>query len=374
MALRIQEFLRAHAQGGLDLLREQYGVKARRHAEFPHIISLKYDQIGSPTADPIVVECRGIILDESNDWAVVARPFDRFFNYGDGHAAEIDWSTARVQTKEDGSLAIFYYYADQWRVATSGTPDASGDVNGFGFTFAKLFYDAAHRHEMWPTAEAEEYTFLFELTGPFNRIVVQHHESSVTLLAARHTQTGQEIHPVDAARMLHPIDPVRIVQEYPLTSAAEIVASFDSISPLSQEGYVVVDGAFNRIKVKHPGYVALHHAKDGLGPKVFVEIARSGETSEVIAAFPEFAPMIEEAKSRFADLVSAVEADYQLHKAIAVQKDFALAVRGSRCTAALFQVRSGKVASVREFFRNARIEMLMDLLGYRNIEAAKEAA
>jgi hypothetical protein len=52
--------------------------------------------------EPIVRESRGVILDEADDWRVVARAFDKFFNYGESGADEIDWGTARVQEKVDG--------------------------------------------------------------------------------------------------------------------------------------------------------------------------------------------------------------------------------------------------------------------------------
>ena len=40
--------------------------------------------------NPIVQQARGIILDEAKDWKVVARPYDKFFNLGEGNAAPID--------------------------------------------------------------------------------------------------------------------------------------------------------------------------------------------------------------------------------------------------------------------------------------------
>src|ERR1019366_8453836 len=110
-------------------LEAAYGIKSNRHRAFPHLVMLKYSQINSPMNEPIVQQCRGIILDESNDWAVVSYPFDKFFNYGEPNAAKIDWANTRVLEKLDGSLMTLYWYADQWRVASSGTPDAGGPAH-----------------------------------------------------------------------------------------------------------------------------------------------------------------------------------------------------------------------------------------------------
>ena len=134
----IQEYLRTKT---LAELNADLGIKATRHKTYPNLVLLKYDQIDSPQAHPIVVECRGLILDEANDWEVVCRPYDRFFNYGDGHASDIDWTTARVYEKLDGSLMMLYWYDEKWHVASSGTPDAGGQVNQeTGLTFADLFW------------------------------------------------------------------------------------------------------------------------------------------------------------------------------------------------------------------------------------------
>lgn len=359
--LHIQSYLRGG--GTLDALKTDLGINAKRHEDWPNLVLLKYDQIASPMASPIVRECRGIILDEGKDWAVVARAFDKFFNHGEGHAAEIDWATARVQEKVDGSMVLLFKHEGVWNVATTGTPDASGDINGAGKTFASYFWETFGAQTDGTLPFTDRYCFMFELTGPLNRIVVPHMKAHITLLGARDMETGEEVPPQAVAHLFHGIPAVR---EFSLTALEDVIATFAQMSPLSQEGYVIVDAQFRRIKVKHPGYIALHHAKDGLGDKAFVEIARSGEVSEVETAFPEFRPMLEQARTRFEALVTEVEADYARHRDIPVQKDFALAVNGTRVPAALFAVRAGKVASIREFCaRKMRIELLMQTLGYK---------
>ena len=137
--LHVQSYLRNG--GTLDGLATELGIKAKRHQTHSNLVLLKYNQIESPMSSPIVQECRGIILDEADDWNVVARAFDKFFNYGEGHAAEINWQTARVQEKVDGSLCLVFFYKREWHVATTGTPDASGDVNASGKSFADYFWD-----------------------------------------------------------------------------------------------------------------------------------------------------------------------------------------------------------------------------------------
>ena len=46
---------------------------------------------------------------------------------GESSADAIDWSTARVMEKLDGSLATLYWYKGEWHVSSSGVPDASSE-------------------------------------------------------------------------------------------------------------------------------------------------------------------------------------------------------------------------------------------------------
>ena len=355
--MRVQEFLRAG--GTIEGLREKFGIKSNRHKVHANLVSLKYHQIDSPMHEPIVRECRGVILDESDNWAVVARPFDKFFNHDEPGAAAIDWGSAVVQEKLDGSLITLYPYVGTWWVATSGTPDALGPVNGADKTFADLFWETFREQAMKLPFGARG-CFMFELTSPVNRVVVRHQAAKLTLIGIRDV-TGRE-YPVAAGRLFG-FEPVR---EYALHSQADIATALIGVNPLEQEGYVVVDKHFNRVKVKHPGYVALHHAADGFGPKRILEIVRSGEVSEVEAALPEYAPQFADTRARIDAFVSELELTYERLRHIQVQKDFALEATQTRCPSALFMLRAGKVRSIREHLANLPIESAMRLLKLRD--------
>lgn len=360
--LLIQGYL--EADGTLGDLVTSYTIKARRHGKYENLVLLKYG-IEAAFMNPMVRECRGIILDEADCWRVVSRAFDKFGNDGEGYVPDIDWSTARVQEKLDGSLCVLYHYDGTWHVATSGSPDASGQVQRAGVQGPDAFSAETFADYFWSTFKAEggflpeasDLCFAFELMGPLNRVVVVHEKPWLRLLSVRNRATGEQFWPEAWADVIG----IPAVQSFPLTTIEEIRASFEHISPVSQEGYVVVDGAFNRVKIKHPGYVALHHAKDGMGPKAFVEIARTGEVSEVISAFPEFKPLIDEARARYDALVDRVTGDYERLKSIPVQKDFAFEALKTSHATVLFQMRKGQ--DVREFFRGVQVEKLMHWMG-----------
>jgi hypothetical protein len=371
----LQDFLRSNS---IEDLTTKYAVKTNRHPLYNNLVLFKYDMIESPMAEAIVQECRGVILDESNAWAIVSRPFDKFFNHGEGHAKELDWNTTKVQEKVDGSLMTIYVYDNKWHVASSGTADAGGLVNDFGFSFAELFWKTFDQYDIVLPKKDCNMSFMFELCSQYNKIVVRHSTPSLTLLGARNLTTQQEMTPSDALKFFESWDPERrldvrrtfdklkAVREFPLTSFEEIFATFPSIDPLSMEGYIGVDAKFNRQKIKSPAYVALHHMRDSLGSqKALVTVALNGEIDEVGVAFPEYLDSLKDAKARIYDLVVELETAYDKIKHIPVQKDFALEATKTRCSSALFSVRGGKSSSIRSHIQNMNIDSVMNLLGYK---------
>lgn len=376
MELEIQKFLRSRTsgimpydpvldhRGVLKEIEERWGINSRAHGEFPSLLLFKYDQIESPMGEKVVQECRGLILDSADNWNIVAFPFTKFFNYGEGHAAQIEWSSARVQEKLDGSLCVLSWHHGRWNVSTSGSPDASGNVNDQGFTFKDLFWKTFNEMGLKVPSEGafgltHEYTFMFELMTPYNRVVVRHEKPRLVLIGVRKNKTGQESY-VSKWCGCYPV-----VQEFPLQSFDQILATFDTMDPLKQEGYVVVDAQFNRVKVKSPAYVAFHHLKDSLTAtkKNVVEIIRRGESTEFTTHFPEYKADFDDAQARFEQLVADLEAFYAPIKDIEVQKDFALEAVKSRVSGCLFSLRKGQVGSVRQYLAEMQIDKLVGVLG-----------
>lgn len=368
--LALQEFLRTG--GTLAALAEQYAVKAVRHKAYPSLILFKYSQIASDMSLPLVRECRGIILDEADHWRVVSRAYSKFFNYGEPNAAEIDWATAVVQEKVDGSLCTVFEYAGAWHVATTGSPDASGPVNDSEITFAELFWQTLGLYlgEDWDTPpwENSDWCYLFELTTPQNRVVVNHLTASLTLLGVRDRASGQWVKSSETVMA----GVVPVVREFPLLSFAAIQATFDGMNPLTQEGYVALDAAGNRVKVKHPGYVALHHMKDGMTPKSMLEVIQRNEVPEVTAHFPKLAEAFTQIKREYDALAEAIDTAYAPIKGIETQKDFAAQALLFPYSAALFEIRKGRATEGREFLAKAMLPNLMRLLNVKEDGEVRE--
>lgn len=179
---------------GLTKLVKQYNIKVNRHNQIGNLVCLQYSQLDSPMGERIVQQCRGIILDQANNWSIVSYPYDKFFNYREGHAPELDWNTAKVYEKLDGSLMTLYFYQGKWRVQSSGMADAGGDVCDSGYTFNQLFWKVWQELEYHLPNETE-YCFMFELMTPYNRVVVRQYQNNLVLHGVRHLQTLTESDP-----------------------------------------------------------------------------------------------------------------------------------------------------------------------------------
>lgn len=287
---------------GLNEIIKKYNLTAR---DYGHKILLKYSQIESDMSEASVQDARGLIL-KKETWQIMCLTFRKFFNAGEKNAATIDWSTALVLEKLDGTLIQLYWdwVLNEWCVGTTGTADGSGEVNNkFGTKFSDLFWSTIAKNstlfknvDKMTNSERTQHLnkfldtnlcYAFELTTPYNIVVKPHSVSSVTLLAVRNLKTLQEKNFSELSEIARQID-VPLVKAYNFKNlnAEQLAKTLENL-PYTEEGYVVVDANFNRIKIKNPAYVAVHHLKSKTAEHAVMEIIKSNEVEEYIATFPE---------------------------------------------------------------------------------------
>lgn len=350
---------------GLESLTE-FNIGMRRHSIYPNLILFKYLSITADFSLDFVKQARGIILDEDNDWAVVSYPFNKFFNAGESRADIIDWPSAVVEEKLDGSLIQVYTYRNQIQVGTSGTPDASGEVDYSGITFRDLFMDVLLSAcgkigiDSYESLFDPFYTYIFELRTPKNRIVVPVTKSTVTLIGMRNLISLQEVVPGKTLMDKMPFDLPKV---FPLNDLHGILEAAEALDPMEQEGYVVKDRYSQRIKVKSPEYVALHYLRSYNTPKSALGIIRGGEMDEVLAHFPEYTELFSEVSGKYESLICETDSAYTLFKDVDTQKEFALSISDLKCKGALFHMRKYGECSSRKFYSEMNIASLMGLMG-----------
>lgn len=372
--LHIVNYIKAN---GLAKAIETFKLKTR---VYDKKICLKYDQLESPMDAIEVQECRGLVL-ERDTWKVLCLSFFKFFNYGETNAAKIDLDTAIVQYKADGTLIQCYYdpHKEKWFAATTGTAEGEGEVNNKrGTTFNELFWETINRYSGFKVSQLlKENTYVFELCTPYNVVVTPHTVSTVTLLTIRDNNTLEE-YSYDIVKwtgdnVFHVpvIDVVKMNQ----VNFNDIIETFKDM-PWSEEGYVVVDENFNRVKIKNPAYVAIHHTKNKLGEHHILEIIKTNEIEEYMSVFTERRDEILSLELAYKNFISRLDACWfelknLLPKNITKeeQKLFAMNVfkicdkhKLKEFTGLFFCLKDGKINSVVEYVRNLDNKKLWDYL------------
>jgi hypothetical protein len=327
---------------------------------------LKYRQIECDFNDPVVRLCRGIILDSANDWNVVCYTYAKFLSYGQPSADDIDWSTAKVYEKVDGSLCQLYYYNGQWNVATSGTPDAGGNAGDFGFTFAELFWRVWNELD-YQLPKDTNCCYACELCTPFNQVVIPHQANRLVLHGVRDLTTFEERDPYYYSDRYH------TVRSFPLGSMDAVLQAAKDMIGTEQEGFVICDGRYNRVKLKCDHYVRLAHMRDSCcaGKRQMLEIIRKGESDEFLTYFPAFRPTFNDIKAKYEALVNEIEAYYDSIKGIDNRKAYAAEATKKHYSGALFSRKFGGKngpVSVKSWIAEMHIRTLEDWLGIRGEE------
>ena len=354
--MKLIEHLREH---GLHRLTTEFFIRVKRHTIYLNLVLLKYDSINSPLSEKVVQQSRGIILDEAKDWSLTSYPFDEFFNYGEPNAVQIDWSTAKIYEKLDGSLMVLYFnpYASEWEVSSSGIPDASGFVNAYKLTFCQLFWQTWNELK-YRLPEELNYCFMFELITPYNPVIVIPKTSAIVLHGVRNLSTLKEDSPDQFAEKYG----WQCVQRFNFNSWDVILAASQNLNPLELEGYIVCDDNFNRVKVKSPEYVGLAHTKGSLHPQRLLEVIVNAEGEEFLTYFHDLVPLFNGIKAKYDALVEEIVESYQAIAFIESQKDFATIARTKPYSKILFGLRSGKFSSVKEGLKSLTIGSLLSII------------
>jgi RNA ligase len=302
-------------------------IYARPHPVEPLVIYNYTQQCQFQGAwNECTTQCRGLIATIDGD--VVARPFPKFFNYGEPNAPDLELSaSARVTDKIDGSLGILYpcpsgvpgnYFNDTaWSIATRGSFDSEQAKVGTGIL--KRYLDEG----LWMPLHG--LTYLFEIIYPENRIVVDYGDMcDLVLLAVINNRTGSNLGTEDTSW------PGPMAQTFEYRTLAEALAA----EPRPNSEGLVVEAGHTRLKIKQEDYVALHRIVTGLNERIVWEQLGAGVTvDEIKAPLPEeFANWVEDVALRL--MLAAHDIEYAAGEAFVQiraglpeeydRKDFAL--------------------------------------------------
>jgi len=215
--------------------------------------------------------CRGLIL-RVGTGEIVARPFDKFFNWGEGGT---DAELLFAQEKMDGSLGIHYRHEGKHYIATRGSFESP--------------------QALWATQKLREYldgqpvpdwwTMLFEIIYPDNRIVVDYEgREELSLLSIRSRESGFYVDDCGVETMNEMYGFPRPLV-YAGAAVEDLVAAQSSLSS-NEEGFVGVFADGSRWKFKGEEYRKMHRFATQLTPKAVLDAFQEGATMEAWERVP----------------------------------------------------------------------------------------
>ena len=244
-------------------VRRNAGITALNYA----YVSGEADQFDWPRS-----EMRGLTVDEATG-EVLARPFQKFWNFNEDGARRTDWTEAHVVLpKLDGSLV--YPSGDRW-TTRGGVTDTSARAEALAKEIGAPLEALLAKVRTDPT-DGARCTPCFEYIGPNNQIVIRYRKDELVLLAVRRIDDGQYWpysrlrdvyeHNVDEHgqhRSLHAVQMIRTSEGSTSKTYLQVLAKKVQGWPATVEGVVVAfEPSGHRIKIKTLEYMALHRARD----------------------------------------------------------------------------------------------------------------
>ena len=295
----------------------------------------------------IGLEARGLIVKDCGGfYKEVCHGLDKFFNMEEPNAASIDWAHGfSVFEKMDGTNIRLWCDEGKWHISTLGTIFADNDE--YGILFKKACYGfTEYVSELDPS-----YTYVYELVGPLNRIVVRYDETAAYFICKRSLETGREyLISLEALRC-----GIKVIPSFPIKNKWEAILLQRGL-PENVEGMVVCDSHFNRVKLKTDWYLELHRVK-GNGVctvKRVVKLWQLEGLDDFITAFPEYIEFVEPIMNEIRALINGSEAAFHsLTKEEMPRKEFAAKVQqyAPLMQACCYALLDGKCDSAITFFK-----------------------
>ena len=194
------------------------------------------------------------------------------------------------------SLIKCFYDNDEWHIATNGQINAfEMPINDEGLTFGDLVLKALGGQEQFSKLTYLldcNFTYMFELVSPITQVVIHYPNTELYYLGARDMITMREDRLKDNSIMAK----FGIKQPKYYATIHDIDECIRSANEMGKdnEGFVVVDNCYNRIKVKSPEYLraARLNNNNRITIKRVVEMMREEQLDDFIAYCPQHKEMV----------------------------------------------------------------------------------
>lgn len=298
MNFELAEFLNSHENWEELLRAAPYELIIHNDGDY---YIFKYNQYASDMSLPICQQARGIIFFRHANGVMqcVCRAMDKFFNYGEVNAAQINWSNLlRVNEKMDGNLIKIWFHLG-WHMSTNGTIDAFNCFYENAKSFGDIFLETVNCTSLEDFCEGMNlrYTYYFELINYQTKVAIDYAENAIYYLGERNMDSGLEGYQQILYKNWHNVRWPQSFHLNDLGSCLRQVQAWDN----SHEGLVVCDMDFNRIKIKGEAYLELFHMRDNAPCTVsrVMEMYRDDTLDDYLAYNPNRREQVEQYLNRY---------------------------------------------------------------------------
>lgn len=266
----------------LDMAKNGY-IREQIHPEFSQVRILNYTEKAQfdNMWNEVTLQCRGLIY-EFLTMEILAKPFRKFFNYGQNGCPEIDMTARAVVTdKMDGSLGILYQIpGGNYAIATRGSFASDQAIHA-----TKILNE---KYAGWLKSNKnafKNFTPLFEIIYPENRIVCDYQGmDDLVLLGMADKESNYTWSAGTAQDFFDWSGPV--TETFSYNTMAEALSAAPRAG---KEGYVVFfPDTDQRVKIKQEDYIALHRIVTGLNARtVWQHLADGKLLSELVESLPD---------------------------------------------------------------------------------------
>lgn len=278
--MKLTEYLGVSAEVLQDYINQGL-VDTSFHPTFPLVI-FTYSRkcVAEQAWDHVTRKCRGLIANTETD-DIVARPFEKFFNYGDPAAGYPESGPVGIEPdtiyeKIDGFLCTLYEWQGKNYIASKGSFDSP--------------------HAKWATATYNNYlpaggtwpkgyTVVFEGITKNLRIVVDYGDrEELVLIGMVNIETGEELSHMSLMTWAS-ANGFAIAHVYKNMKVADAAQQALNTDVKNFEGFVAYwsrpgETPF-RLKIKYQDYLRIHRLVTGVSPKRVLEALQNGWTGEL---------------------------------------------------------------------------------------------
>lgn len=308
-------------------------ISKRKHPDLPLYV-LKYTkqfEINSRNAEhyqacwtPLMKSLRGIVLTE--DYHIVSRPFDKFFNIEDEYY-QVPEGPFQIFDKVDGSMIVVSLWNGHMIINTLGSFESEQAIR------AKELLQT--QYAAYIDLFQEGRTYMFEIVYPENQIVIKYDTPQLILLGINDTLSGQSIS-LDSFKTW----PDQC-EQYHFQTIEDVLEEIKQNQFKNKEGFVIFWPEKNyRIKFKYSEYFRLHKIRSHLSPNFIWEMLKDGQSFNEFTDLPdEFIQEAENIWNEFLHQYALIEDQAKqmfLQLPQTSKKDFALQAKQSHLSSILF--------------------------------------